>query len=75
MIRDQTPRDYRPHKHMNPAVIERVCTGYPQLKWLQQIVTEGQVIAGDVSSSEDEESVRTYAEEPMQIKKDFLSSL
>eukprot|EP00644_Phytophthora_capsici_P009191 jgi/Phyca11/101947/e_gw1.6.759.1 len=41
MIRDQTPRDYRPNKHMIPAVIEQVCAGYPQLKRLQQIVTEG----------------------------------
>ncbi|ETL26044.1 hypothetical protein L916_20168 [Phytophthora nicotianae] len=38
-----------------------------------------QVIAGDISGSEDEEeeskSVQTYAEEQAQIKKDFLASL
>ncbi|OWZ05309.1 hypothetical protein PHMEG_00022623 [Phytophthora megakarya] len=41
LIRGQTEDDYRPNKLMSSVVIETVCTGYPQLERLKEIVSDG----------------------------------
>ncbi|GMF51272.1 unnamed protein product [Phytophthora fragariaefolia] len=41
LVRGQTETDYRPNKHMVPAVIAQVCKDYQQLEKLQVIAAEG----------------------------------
>ncbi|GMF38998.1 unnamed protein product [Phytophthora fragariaefolia] len=41
LVRGQTETDYRPNKHMVPAVIAQVCKDYQHLEKLQAIAAEG----------------------------------
>ncbi|GMF33358.1 unnamed protein product [Phytophthora fragariaefolia] len=41
LVRGQTETDYRPNKHMVPAVIAQVCKEYQHLEKLQAIAAEG----------------------------------
>lgn len=41
LVHGQTEHDYRPNKHVIPAVLDKLCTGYKHLDKVQAISAEG----------------------------------